>query len=159
MHLRALHALLPTSEGEGVARGPGLTQLLWRRCHPGSDVFSAVAEVFLTDLMMYAYIYIPNSRACVGFQSLGLGLARGNLQPSKSGMEPWNSGNLQPWNPGPGFSKLPRFQGSRNPEISKFHGSKVPRFQGSSVPGTLELRNFWNPATLERWSRGTLENL
>ena len=44
----------------------------------------------------------------VGFQSLGLGLARGDLQPSKSGMnpgtleplEPWNPGTLKPWNPG-----------------------------------------------------------
>ena len=38
----------------------------------------------------------------VGFQSLGLGLARGDLQPSKSGgtLEPWNLGTLEPWNPG-----------------------------------------------------------
>ena len=36
----------------------------------------------------------------VGFQSLGLGLDRGDLQPSKSGMEPWNPGTLEPWNPG-----------------------------------------------------------
>ena len=36
----------------------------------------------------------------VGFQSLGLGLGRGDLQPSKSGMEPWNPGTLEPWNPG-----------------------------------------------------------
>ena len=35
----------------------------------------------------------------VGFQSLGLGLARGDLQPSKSGMEPWNPGTPEPWNP------------------------------------------------------------
>ena len=36
----------------------------------------------------------------VGFQSLGLGLGRGDLQPSKSGMEPWNPGTLEPWNAG-----------------------------------------------------------
>ena len=32
----------------------------------------------------------------VGFQSLGLGLARGDLQPSNP---EWNPGTLEPWNP------------------------------------------------------------
>ena len=50
------------------------------------------------------YIKFPTAGP-VGFKSLGLGLARGDLQPSKSGMEPWNlepwnPGTLEPWNPG-----------------------------------------------------------
>ena len=65
----------------------------------------------------------------VGFQSLGLGLGPGDLQPSKSGMEPWNwnPGTLEPWNPG---------------TLESWN------------PGTLEP---WNPGTLEPWNAGTLE--
>ena len=37
------------------------------------------------------YFHFPTAGP-VGFQSLGLGLGPGDLQPSKSGMEPWNPG-------------------------------------------------------------------
>ena len=41
------------------------------------------------------YLLFPTARP-VGFQSLGLGLKGRDLQPSKSGMEPWNPGTLKP---------------------------------------------------------------
>ena len=87
----------------------------------------------------------------VGFQSLGLGLQPGDLQPSKSGMEPWNPGTQEPWNPGTlqlGTSEPWNF------------GTSEPRNPETLKPWTLELWwNFWNPGTgtLEPWNLGTLK--
>ena len=107
----------------------------------------------------------------VGFQSLGLGLARGDLQPSKSGMEPleplepWNLGALQPCTPG-------TLLGSWNPETLEpleplepwnpgtlkpwNPGTLEPWNPGTPEPWNPETLEPWNPATVEPWNRGTL---
>ena len=76
----------------------------------------------------------------VGFQSLGLGLARGDLQPSKSGMNP---GTLKPWNPGTETLE------PSNPATVE------PWNLGTLAPWNPQ--GFWNPATLEPWNLGTLQ--
>ena len=91
-------------------------------------------------------IIVPNSRACWVSISIGLGLARGDLQPSKSGMEPWNPGTLEPWNPGTLEPWNPGTLKPWNP------GTLKPR-----NPGTLEPWNLGTPRTLEPWNLGTLE--
>jgi len=74
----------------------------------------------------------------VGFQSLGLGLARGDLQPSKSGMEPWNPGTLEPWN----FGILQNLE---------------PWNLGTPEPWNPGTPEPWNPETLEPWNPATVE--
>ena len=76
----------------------------------------------------------------VGFQSLGLGLGRGDLQPSKSGMEPWNPGTLEPWNPG-------------TLEIWNL-GTLEPWNSGTLEPWNPGIAERWNPGTLEPWKPG-----
>ena len=109
------------------------------------------------------FIYLFPTAGPVGFQSLGLGLARGDLQPSKSGMEPWNPGTLEPWNPG-------------TLEPWGTLGNPGEPWGTLGNPGTLEPWNLgilenleswktwnlgtlepWNPGTLKPWNPGTLE--
>ena len=82
-------------------------------------------------------LYLFPTAGPVGFQSLGLGLGRGDLQPSKSGMEPWNPGTLEP-----GTLRLETLE-PWNPETLE------PRNSGTLEP--------WSPGTLKPWDLGTLE--
>ena len=70
-----------------------------------SYCFSACLPLVTAQLSSHLYLFplvscLFPTAGPVGFQSLGLGLARGDLQPSKSGMEPWNPETLEPRNPG-----------------------------------------------------------
>ena len=79
--------------------------------------------------------YIFPTAGPVGFQSLGLGLGRGDLQPSKSGMEPWNPGTLEPWK----------------------SGTLEPWNPGILEPWNPGIAERWNPGTLEPWNPGSLD--
>ena len=89
--------------------------------------------------MTYIYTLFPTARP-VGFQSLGLWLARGDLQPSKSGMEPWNPGTLEPWNPGPQPT-----------------GTLEPWNLESWNAGTLKLLELSNPCNFGTWNPRAME--
>ena len=102
--------------------------------------------------MYVVCMYIFPTAGPVGFQSLGLGLARGDLQPSKSGMGPWNLETLKPWSweHWRKFGTLePWNLGTLEPPRTQDLGTLEPW-----NPGALEP---WNPGALERRNPGTLE--